>query len=55
MISHARFAAVVLPAYIVLGQLLSRTPLFVRCIAFAGLATLLALWTALFAAGRPLL
>lgn len=55
MISHARFAAVVLPAYIVLGQLLSRTPLFVRCIAFAGLATLLALWTALFAAGGPLL
>lgn len=55
MISHARFAAVVLPMYLVMGQLLSRTPRIVRGIILALLAGMLGFWAALFAAGRPLL
>jgi len=55
MLSHARFAAVVLPMYIVLGELLIRVPLLVRLLSFAVLAAALGLWSALFAANAPLL
>jgi hypothetical protein len=52
--SHARFAAVVVPAYVVLGRALSRLPTFISWAVFATLAPVLALWTALFAASWPL-
>jgi hypothetical protein len=50
MLSHARFAAVVLPMYPVMGKLLRRVPWV-----FAILAAGLALWASLFAADAPLL
>jgi hypothetical protein len=48
--SHARFAAVVIPAYIVLARFLGRLPSPVVVLVYAGLAVSLALWSALFAA-----
>lgn len=55
MLSHARFAAVCLPMYVVMGELLCRVPVFVRLIVFAFLAAGLGLWAQLFAANAPLL
>jgi hypothetical protein len=55
MISHARFAAVVLPAILVFGRMLAQASLFIRCIALALFATFMMMWTALFASGWPLL
>jgi hypothetical protein len=55
MLSHARFAAVVLPMYIVMGELLARLPLIARLLIFGALATGLGLWALLFAADAPLL
>jgi hypothetical protein len=52
--SHARFAAVAIPAYVVLGRVLGRLPPFVTWVVFAAFATVLALWSALFAAQWPL-
>jgi len=52
--SHARFAAVVVPAYVVLGRALGRLPAFISWGVFATLGPVLALWTALFAAGWPM-
>lgn len=52
--SHARFSAIVLPAFVVAGRLLARLPPIASWIAFAGLAPVLALWSALFAARWPL-
>lgn len=48
--SHARFAAVVIPAYLVLARMLGRLPAAVVWIVFASLAVSLVLWSALFAA-----
>ena len=48
--SHARFAAVVVPAYLVLARILGRFPAPVTWIVFASLAVSLMLWSALFAA-----
>lgn len=53
MLSHGRFAAVVFPAYLVVGQLLQRLP---RALAWTILGTsgfFLAAYAALFAAGYP--
>ena len=55
MISHARFAAVVLPAYLVMGRLLSQSSFALRAFVFALLAIGLTLWSGFFASGRPLL
>ena len=52
--SHARFAAVVVPAYIVLARLLGRLPPVATWIVYVILAALLMLWSALFAARWPL-
>ncbi|MBN9118921.1 MAG: hypothetical protein J0I06_07140, partial [Planctomycetes bacterium] len=54
MVSHARFAAVVLPAHVILGRALAGARGAVRWGTFAAMATLLALWTALFALAWPL-
>lgn len=51
MFSHARFAAVVLPAYIVLAQLLRRLPNGVSWVVLTACAALQTVWAALFAAG----
>jgi hypothetical protein len=48
--SHARFAAVVIPAYLVLARILGRLPAPVVWIVYASLAVSLILWSALFAA-----
>ena len=55
MISHARFAAIVLPAYLVMGRLLSQSSFVLRAFVFALLAIGLTLWSGFFASGRPLL
>lgn len=55
MLSHARFAAVALPMYVVMGELLGRVPPAVRLIVFALLAVGLGLWAQLFAVNAPLL
>ena len=55
MLSHARFAAVVLPMYVVMGEMLVRVPLVVRIVIFGVLAAGLGLWASLFAADAPLL
>lgn len=52
--SHARFAAIALPAFVVAGRLLSHLPPAATWIVFAGLTPILALWSALFAACWPL-
>jgi hypothetical protein len=54
MLSHARFAAVVFPAYIVLGQLLSRVPRAVAVVFLFACAGVLGWYTHQFAAGHPL-
>jgi hypothetical protein len=48
--SHARFAAVVVPAYIVMARILSRLPAPVVWIVYLSLAVSLFIWSALFAA-----
>jgi hypothetical protein len=48
--SHARFAVVVIPAYIVMARLLGRLPAPVVLIVYASLTVSLFLWAALFAA-----
>jgi hypothetical protein len=52
--AHARFAAVVVINYLVLGRLLARAPALLTSAFCAVCATLLCVWTALFAAGRPI-
>ena len=51
--SHARFAAVAIPAFVVMGRLLSRLPPYASWAVFVTLAPVLALWAALFAARWP--
>lgn len=53
MAAHGRFAAVVVPAYVVLGGLLSQWPEWAVRVVFVILAAMLTLWTALFASGQP--
>jgi hypothetical protein len=53
MASHGRFAAVVIPNYLVLGRLLAAAPAPVAAVAVSLSACLLAFWTALYAAGYP--
>ena len=50
--SHARFATVVVPVYLVLGRLLHNKPEWLRGSVLSGLALLLMAWSALFAAGH---
>jgi len=52
MASHARFAAVVFPAYIVLGRLLRALPQWVTWTLIGIWAFLLMTWSALYAAGH---
>ena len=51
MASHARFAAVVVPAYIVLGRILDAGSEWLRWCVLGFLSTMLLTWSALFAAG----
>jgi hypothetical protein len=51
MHSHARFAAVVIPAYIVLGRILRSQPEWVTWAVIGILSVMLMSWSALFAAG----
>jgi hypothetical protein len=53
MASHGRFAAVVIPNYLVLGRLLAAAPAPVAAVAVSLSACLLAFWTALYTAGYP--
>jgi hypothetical protein len=53
MASHARFAAVVVPAYLVLGRILQPAPEWVQWSVLMLLAMMLMAWSALFAAGYP--
>ena len=55
MASQGRFAAVVFPAYIVIGELLARVPMVVAVSLLAASACLMAAYAALFAAGYPLI
>ena len=52
MASHARFAAVVFPAYIVLGRLLGPRPPWVTWAVIGAFTMMLMTWTALYAAGH---
>jgi len=52
--SHARFASVVIPAFVVLGRVISRLPIAAMVILYAGLAISLLLCSAHFAAHWPL-
>jgi hypothetical protein len=52
--SQARFAAVVVPAFVVLGRGLARLRPGATWAVFAALGAALAVWTALFAAGWPM-
>jgi hypothetical protein len=52
MASHARFAAVVFPAYIVLGRLLAPLPQWVMWTVIGVFTMMLMTWTALYAAGH---
>lgn len=52
MASHGRFAAVVVPAYLVLGRILGRWPEWGLQSALVTCAPLLVLWSALFASGH---
>jgi hypothetical protein len=54
MASHARFAALVVPAYIVLGRILQAQPKWLAWSVFALLSMMLVAWSALFAAGHAL-
>jgi hypothetical protein len=51
MASHGRFAAVVVPAYIVMGELLERSPRWLACALLAASALGLGFFTARYAAG----
>lgn len=51
MIGHGRYASVVVPVYIVLGQLLARLPAVAAGLVLAGFAAMLGIYSALFAAG----
>jgi hypothetical protein len=51
MASHGRFAAVVIPAYVVLGRLLRNQPPWAISALLGGCAMLLMAWTALFTSG----
>lgn len=53
MHSHGRFAAVVFPAYIVLGHLLARLPPIIVTLLVSLSAAMLTIYACLFAAGRP--
>jgi len=52
MASHARFAAVVFPAYIVLARLLAPLPQWVTWVVIGISSIMLMTWTALYAAGH---
>ena len=52
MASHARFAAVVFPAYIVLARLLAPLPQWVTWAVIGVFTMMLMTWTALYAAGH---
>jgi len=52
MASHARFAAVVFPAYIVLARLLAPLPQWVTWVVIGIFSIMLMTWTALYAAGH---
>lgn len=54
MVSQGRFAAVVVPASVVVGRLLARLPAAGRWAVFAILAGLMGLWAALFTLAWPL-
>jgi hypothetical protein len=53
MLSTARFVSVVVPAYLVFGQIVIRLPPVLRLGLLSLSAAMLAAWTALFAAGYP--
>jgi hypothetical protein len=53
MASQGRFAAIVLPAYVVLGRLLRDRPDWLKWSALGTMAVMLMAWSALFAAGYP--
>jgi hypothetical protein len=55
MLSQARFAAVVFPAYIVIGELLARLPRIVAVSLLALSGLMMGIYAALFAAGYPFL
>jgi hypothetical protein len=55
MLSQGRFAAVVFPAYIVMGHLLARMPKIVALSLLALSGVLMAIYAALFAAGYSLI
>lgn len=52
MLSHARFASVVVPAYIVLGRLLSSIPSWLAWGLLGVSSSMLTCWTALFVSGH---
>lgn len=52
MASHARFAAIVIPAYIVLGRISNAQPEWLKWCAFGLMSIMLMAWSALFAAGH---
>ncbi|MGH7128632.1 MAG: hypothetical protein ACREIV_08675, partial [Planctomycetaceae bacterium] len=51
MLSQPRFAAVVFPAYVVIGHLLCRSPRWAACLFLGVCGVLMGLYTVLFAAG----
>jgi hypothetical protein len=53
MISHARFAAVVFPAYIVVGHLLARLPRWAAWTILGASAVLMGIYAGEYAAGKP--
>jgi hypothetical protein len=55
MASHARFAAIVIPVYLVLGRILRAHPEWLTWAAFGILSVMLMTWSALFAAGYVLI
>jgi hypothetical protein len=54
MASHGRFAAIVLPAYLVVGRILRSQPKWLSWSAVGLLSVMLMTWSALFAAGHLL-
>jgi hypothetical protein len=51
MASHARFSAVVVVDYLVVGRVLARYPAIAACAIYPGCSVLLFAWSALFGAG----
>lgn len=51
MVSHARFAAVVIPQYFVLGRLFAQLPLALAASLCGAMGLMLGIWTALFLTG----